>query len=320
MPEPVKHDSSVREIALFLCVTFATSWVVWFFGIRAKVREDFLVFGVAGPTLAAAWMRMRRSKELAHRRPFPVGLFLLLVPAGWAVLVMAAARVPFQSLSWDPWLLLPALAPALSISFLVADGELRWEPLRWPLIAILAMPAILMLPAGLAYFAHLPVVRPRPSEGALTTIGAAAIVFTKQFLFAGLLEEPGWRGWLLPRMQKRFSPLVASLLVWFPWALWHAPLDFSGGVGRSWMQYIQVRVVFFIAITVLLTWFYNRSGGSIVVVSLFHAGFNTFPFVVPYSPPFLALVFVWAIWVVVADRMWWIDTSEMVRYGQAGSR
>jgi hypothetical protein len=43
--------------------------------------------------------------------------------------------------------------------------------------------------------------------------------------------------------------------------LWHAPLDFSGGAGRTWMNYIQLRVVFFIAITVLFTWFYNRSRG-----------------------------------------------------------
>ena len=59
-----------------------------------------------------------------------------------------------------------------------------------------------------------------------------------------------------------------------------------------------------IAITILLTWFYNRSGGSVLVTALFHAGFNTFPFVLPYSPPFLALIFVWAIWVVISDRMW----------------
>jgi hypothetical protein len=37
---------------------------------------------------------------------------------------------------------------------------------------------------------------------------------------------------------------------------------------------------------------------------LVHASLNTFPFVPPYSPPFLALIFVWAIWVVIADRMW----------------
>jgi membrane protease YdiL (CAAX protease family) len=45
------------------------------------------------------------------------------------------------------------------------------------------------------------------------------------FVGGGVSEEPGWRGFLLPRLQDRFSPLVASLLVWFPWALWHAPLD-----------------------------------------------------------------------------------------------
>jgi membrane protease YdiL (CAAX protease family) len=166
------------------------------------------------------------------------------------------------------------------------------------------MPAFLLIPAGIAHFTHLPVVQPRPNESVLTTIGVSVVVFTKEFLFAGLLEESGWRGWLLPRLQQRWSPLIASLFVWLPWALWHAPLDFTGGVGRTWMSYIQVRVVFFIAISILLTWFLNRSGGSIVVAALFHASFNTFPFVFPYSPPFLVLILVWSVWVVISDRMW----------------
>jgi membrane protease YdiL (CAAX protease family) len=174
--------------------------------------------------------------------------------------------------------------------------QIRWPGWRWPLIATLSMPAFLLIPAGIAHLAGLPLVHPAR--------GGAVLMFVRQFLAPGLLEEPGWRGWLLPYLQQRRSPLTASLIVWLPWALWHAPLDFTGGVGSNWVTYVQVRVVYFIAITVLLTWLYNRSGGSVLVTALFHAGFNTFPFVLPYCPPFLALIFVWAIWVVVSDRMW----------------
>jgi membrane protease YdiL (CAAX protease family) len=149
--------------------------------------------------------------------------------------------------------------------------------------------------------------RRRFPAGAVAALAAA--LFVKQFLFAGMLEEPGWRGWLLPSFQRKHSPLTASLLVWLPWALWHAPLDFTGSVGRSLAYYVEVRVVFFIAISILLTWFYNRSGGSVLVTSLFHAGFNAFPFVLPYSPPLLALLFVWAGWAVIADRMWRVSSA-----------
>jgi uncharacterized protein len=123
-------------------------------------------------------------------------------------------------------------------------------------------------------------------------------------LFTAVLEEPGWRGFLLPRLQQRFSPLLASILVWLPWALWHAPLDFSGGVGKSWLRYLEIRVVFLIPIAIILTWLYNRSGGNLLAVASFHAGMNTFPVVLPYAPKMLGLIFVVAIYVIVRERMW----------------
>jgi hypothetical protein len=55
--------------------------------------------------------------------------------------------------------------------------------------------------------------------------------------------------------------------------------------------------------TILLTWIYNRSGGSLFLYRLFHAGMNTFRFVLPWSPP-MAPVFVWVFCAVIFDRMW----------------
>src|SRR4051812_42834093 len=44
------------------------------------------------------------------------------------------------------------------------------------------------------------------------------------FLFIGLGEEPGWRGFALPRLQKQHTPVMASLILAPIWALWHLPL------------------------------------------------------------------------------------------------
>ena len=51
-------------------------------------------------------------------------------------------------------------------------------------------------------------------------------------LFAGGNEEPGWRGFALPQLLKRQSPVVASLFLGIIWAIWHIPFTFSTGRGR----------------------------------------------------------------------------------------
>lgn len=138
----------------------------------------------------------------------------------------------------------------------------------------------------------------------MSFVAYGALTFLRNFFFTAVMEEPGWRGFLLPRLQQKFSPLLASVAVWLPWALWHAPLDFTGGVGHTWMSYVQVRVIYFVPVTIIMTWLYNRSGGNILSSAIFHAGMNTFPFVLPYAPPVLGLIFVWAGYGVIADKMW----------------
>ncbi|HLZ52478.1 MAG TPA: CPBP family intramembrane glutamic endopeptidase [Candidatus Acidoferrum sp.] len=130
------------------------------------------------------------------------------------------------------------------------------------------------------------------------------------FFGGGISEEPGWRGFLLPRPQSRFSPLSASLLTWLPWALWHAPLDFAGYAGPTLGAYLQNRVFMLIPVSVILTFIYNRSGGSILSAALFHSASNIAPDFVPFAS--------WAIWLIVgaavfalfSDKMWRIRNAE----------
>ena len=90
-------------------------------------------------------------------------------------------------------------------------------------------------------------------------------------------EETGWRGFALPQLQSRYSPLVASLTIVPMWAFWHAPyfavLSTYRGFGP--MQYAGF--VFGMGCgSIVLTWLYNRSGASILVVAVWHGTFNMF--------------------------------------------
>ena len=90
---------------------------------------------------------------------------------------------------------------------------------------------------------------------------------------SALGEEIGWRGYVLPRLQSRMSALSAALLLAPIWALWHLPLWLTGGPGRTPLIYAGFVVSAF-ALSVLLTWVYNSTGGSLLLVVLLHATIN----------------------------------------------
>lgn len=120
----------------------------------------------------------------------------------------------------------------------------------------------------------------------------------------GYGEEVGWRGFALPRLQVRHSALVASLLLTVGWAIWHIPLFFYRP-GYTHMNAAGVAGWLFSLVTgsILLTWLYNGSRGSLLVVAIFHAAIdvvftsaNTLPVAVNAAG---ALITVWGVIVVV---------------------
>jgi membrane protease YdiL (CAAX protease family) len=89
------------------------------------------------------------------------------------------------------------------------------------------------------------------------------------FLSGPVSEEPGWRGFALPRLQARFGALTSSIILGFVWAFWHLPLYF---VEPRLPLYIFVPLV--LVITILMTWVYNNSKGSLILTIIMHFSFN----------------------------------------------
>lgn len=101
-------------------------------------------------------------------------------------------------------------------------------------------------------------------------------------LVGGGNEEPGWRGYALPHLQRDHSALTAALVVGAVWAVWHAPLFvLPGGMYADTPLSLYVPMV--LALSVVLTWLYNGSGGSVPVAMLFHAGVNSASVLIPAS-------------------------------------
>lgn len=81
-------------------------------------------------------------------------------------------------------------------------------------------------------------------------------------------EEVGWRRFALDRLLKSRSPLEASLLLGLPWSLIHLIILLPGMMSVGAPAVPQMIVL--VAMSVVLTWAYVRSGGSLLTVTLLH--------------------------------------------------
>jgi len=107
----------------------------------------------------------------------------------------------------------------------------------------------------------------------LPNLGLGAWVFW--ILNSGIGEETGWRGFALPRLQRNRSALSATLILAVVWVIWHVPFFFYLPnymlLGAAMFPFFAIGIV---AGAIILTWLYNSTGGSILMVTLWHGALN----------------------------------------------
>ncbi|MFO7794919.1 MAG: CPBP family intramembrane glutamic endopeptidase [Promethearchaeati archaeon] len=137
--------------------------------------------------------------------------------------------------------------------------------LKWYLAAFLIMLAPLL-------FALIYILIGGESPGIDPSLTLPLLVFNLFYtLFSGpLSEELGWRGFALPRLQSRFTALLSSIILGFIWASWHLPLYFIPP--QRIAIYIFIPLV--LVISILMTWVYNNTGGSVLLTIIMHFSFN----------------------------------------------
>ena len=140
-------------------------------------------------------------------------------------------------------------------------GRVR-VPLIWYAVGLLLIPALWLIAAGI------------PALLGLATVTFAFSGFAVlSGLSAALLEELGWRGFALPRIQARRSAFTASLLLGVLWTSWHLPMMIAQGLPLTavGLTGFLFSVLMLTAWAVLFTWVYNSTGGSLFLMVLLHA-------------------------------------------------
>ncbi len=149
---------------------------------------------------------------------------------------------------------------------------------RWWAVILLLLPAIKLAAGGLAVLFGEAEVPFQLEEAAERVVQPGELLMYLGFvlLLGPVPEEIGWRGYLLDRVQLRFSALGASVLVGLAWFTWHGPLFFMAGYyarAGGAPDPLQFGTAILLG-AVLYTWIYNHTGRSILAAILFHFSGN----------------------------------------------
>lgn len=136
---------------------------------------------------------------------------------------------------------------------------------RWYVLIMLGLPAVGLAAALLAGTFSTSLVG-NWNSGSFPRL--LALLFS--LIITGALgEEIGWRGFALPRLLQKWSPLVSSLILGALWGLWHLPGFLASGTPQSGLS-LPAFILGAIALSVIVTWIYLHSRGSLLLAALVH--------------------------------------------------
>lgn len=230
----------------------------------------------------------------------PVAAFLIILyPISWLLFLpdllgksgfgLIPVDIPAQV-----GILLVTIFGLTGVAFLVtriSDGKVGTRALRrhyyrfragpqWYLLAIFGSPLVLLL-AGLAWHGG-SVLNPfGPNAAKIPTAYLLNVVLIA--ILISVWEEGGWMAFMTARLQRRFGPVLASLVVAPCFGFVHFPLFLvTGGLNDTRPEGVQVfeyafylLILFSVPVRVLVTWVFNSTGGSLPVVALLHASIDT---------------------------------------------
>jgi membrane protease YdiL (CAAX protease family) len=198
-----------------------------------------------------------------------------LLPFRWPVpFVVSAAVIPFAGPFLAGFIVTGLTEGRPGVRRLMGRIVFWRVGLRWYLFALVGIPLItvvgaVVLPGVLGSFRA-------PAPSWLLTY---SISFVIAFFIGGPLgEEPGWRGFALPRLQERYGPMAATLILGPLHVLWHLPYFFipEWGTARDTILEVSCYVLSGIALTFVYTWLFKRTKGSVLLPILAHTSVDAF--------------------------------------------
>ena len=261
----------------------------------------FLVFALTWPFMIAD--ALGSHALLPFRLPLPLLLVMSYMPTLAAVIVtgLAGGRKGIRTLLQK---------------FLIWRVKFGWYLAAIGGFALICLGALLLADR----LAGSPGLRLLSEEAASSSGWGLVLNGVLLFVVSTLIngEELAWRGFALPRLQTRWNALASSLILGVVWTLFHAPLFFtltgSSQAGSSFPAFLLGTL----GLSVLFTWLYNHTFGSVLLAYLFHGSVNTWTRLFPIDHG--GLLIEWSmtimIWLVAAIVVGIYGPKNLARHSQ----
>src|SRR5215211_2307591 len=170
------------------------------------------------------------------------------------------------------------------ITFFVLTYAIGWGCIPFwtfqagsPLLAALIVIPLTQGLSGLTAGLNVALGASVPSLAGIGSVTTVLMIFAVRLVNPGdgaLGEEPGWRGFALPGLQSTLSPLVSTLILGVVVTVWHVPILFLEE-GALQPSIIVGFLLGSLAVTFFYTWFFNHTGGSVLMTIVAHAAQGT---------------------------------------------
>lgn len=238
-----------------------------------------------------------KTNSLIQKYTLPI-FFLLVLGLTWPFMIWDALasrdvlpfRLPILVMLMQSYM--PTLAAVIVVGLLQGRSGIRAlfgklliarVGFRWYAFAIFGVAGICIAAILLAnQFGSSPALPIFPQEASTEPV-ALLLSATILFIITGILngEELAWRGFALPRLQSKYNALTSSLIFSVPWTLFHLPLFFDLTMNMPSFVSFAIRIA---ALTILFTWMFNHTGGSVLLAYLLHAAGNTWTRIFSIDP------------------------------------